>query len=774
MPRFIGKSIPRLEDERLVTGRGRYTNDTPPPGAAWAYVLRSPHAHARIRAIRCEAARARRGVLAVLTAADYAADGHKGIAHFANTADAVDPQKPAFAGADHFVFELPQAVLAQERVRFVGEGVALVVAETLDQARDAAEAIEVDYEELPAVVAMADALAAGAPQLFDGAPGNVSLSARYGKPEAVARAFATAALVIERELPNQRIVNCQMEPRAASGLYDPAEDRYTLIAGGQGVVRHRGALASALGIPPAKVRVISGDVGGGFGSRSLLYPEFVLVVWAAKRLGRPVRWNSDRSEAFLTDFQGRDLNVRIAAAFNRRGRILAARYTIDGNLGGHPAAFVSLNNYRRLATTVYDLDAVELNIRGVLTNSTPTCPFRGAGRPEAMFVMERLLDLAAERLRIDRIEIRRRNLIAKSALPYRSPMGLTYDSGDFHGNMTAALARADWTGFAARRKASRRAGRLRGIGVANYIEAPVGAPYERVALTVNPDGLVEMICGTQSSGQGHETVFAQVAADLLDVPLESIKVVTGDTREVEKGGGSHSARSMRLVGTLLVEACGNIVAQARAAAADAFATPESAIKHADGWFTAPTSNHAFSLFDLAARKPPLTAMAELSHRIPAHPTGCAVCELEVDPATGRVEITRYTTVDDVGVPINPMLVDGQMHGGIVQGIGQALIEGVTADQTTGQVMTGSFMDYGLLRAGDVPSFDVELALDPTAGNPLGIKGGGEGGITPAPAAVINALVDALKDFGIDHIDMPATPLRVWSAIEAARQLQPSS
>jgi carbon-monoxide dehydrogenase large subunit len=771
MPRYIGKSIPRLEDERFVTGHGRYTNDIPPPDACFAYVLRSPHAHARISAIRHEAARACPGVLAVLTAADYGADGHKGIAHFANTADAVEPQKPAFGGGPgHFVFEQPQAVLAAERVRYVGEPVALIVALTLDQARDAAEAVEIDYEMLPAVVSMADALDASAPQLWEGAPGNVSLRAHYGNAETVDRSFAKAALVIERDLPNQRIVNCQMEPRAASGLYDPAEDSYTLIAGGQGVVRHRGALSAALGVPPAKVRVVSPDVGGGFGSRSLLYPEFVLVVWAAKRLRRPVRWNSDRSEAFLSDFQGRDLTVRITAAFNRRGRLLAARYRIDGNLGAHPAAFVSLNNYRRLATTVYDLRSVDVAVRAVLTNSTPTCPFRGAGRPEAMFVMERLLDLAAARLHIDRVEIRRRNLIGKSQLPYRTAMGLTYDSGDFHGNMAAALVRAEWAGFAQRRKASRRAGRLRGIGVANYIEAPVGAPYERVVLTVRGDGQIEMICGTQSSGQGHETVFAQVAADLLDVPLESVRLVTGDTSEIEKGGGTHSARSMRLVGTLLVEACEKIMAKARGLAAEAFAAPETDVEHADGFFTMPRSNQAFSLFDLADRSAPaaLSAMAELSHRIPAHPTGCAVCELEVDPQTGAVEIKRYTSVDDVGVPINPMLVDGQMHGGIVQGIGQALSEGVATDPANGQVVNASFMDYGLPRADNFPRFDVELALDPTAGNPLGIKGGGEGGITPAPAAVINALVDALKEFGIDHVDMPATPVRVWNAIENAK------
>jgi carbon-monoxide dehydrogenase large subunit len=386
-----------------------------------------------------------------------------------------------------------------------------------------------------------------------------------------------------------------------------------------------------------------------------------------------------------------------------------------------------------------------------------------------MFVMERLLDLAAARLHIDRVEIRRRNLIGKSQLPYRTAMGLTYDSGDFHGNMAAALARAEWTSFARRRKASRRVGRLRGIGVANYIEAPVGAPYERVVLTIKPDGQVEMICGTQSSGQGHETVFAQVGADLLDVPLESVKLVTGDSREVEKGGGTHSARSMRLVGTLLVEACEKIMARARGLAAEAFAVPEADIKHSDGFFTTPSSNHAFSLFDLAARSAPatLSAMAELSHRIPAHPTGCAVCELEVDPQTGAVEIKRYTSVDDVGVPINPMLVDGQMHGGIVQGIGQALSEGVATEPGSGQVVNASFMDYGLLRADNVPNFDVELALDPTAGNPLGIKGGGEGGITPAPAAVINALVDALKELGIDHVDMPASPVRVWTAMQNA-------
>jgi carbon-monoxide dehydrogenase large subunit len=767
MPRFIGKPIPRLEDQRFITGTGRYTNDIALAGACWAYVLRSPHAHARINAIHTDAARGRPGVLAVLTAADYARDGGKPIHHFANTGDAVDPQKSAFGGhPDHVVIEHPQPVLAGDRARFVGEPVALIVAETLDQARDAAEAINVDYEALPAVVSIADALADAAPLLWDEAPNNIGMRAQFGDAQAVDRAFGRAELVLEREFLNQRIVNCQMEPRAAIGSYDPVENSYTLIAGSQGVVRQRGALSGALGVPIEKVRVISPDVGGGFGPRTLLYPEFAMVAWAARRLGRPVRWNSDRTEAFLADLQGRDMRVVARAAFDRRGKLLAARYDVDSNLGAHPAAYVSLSNYYRLATTVYDLQAADVRLRGVLTNSTPTCPFRGAGRPEAMFTMERLLDLAAERLRVDRIDIRRRNLITKRQLPYRTAMGLTYDSGDFRGNMEKTLTRADWSGFAQRRKASRRAGRLRGIGIANYIEAPVGAPHERVVLTVMGDGWVEMISGTQSTGQGHETVFAQVAADLLDVPLASIRLVTGDSKMVEKGGGTHSDRSMRLVGTLLSEACTKILAKARTVAAGIFGAAETDIGFSEGLFTAPKSNHAYGLFELAARSAPgtLSATTDVSRRIPAHPTGCAVCEVEVDPETGFVDLKSYTSVDDVGQPINPLIVDGQVHGGIAQGIGQALSEGLATDRESGQVISASFMDYAMPRADRVPNFDVELALDPTAGNPLGIKGGGEGGITPAPAVVINALVDALRDFGIDHIEMPATPSRVWSAI----------
>jgi carbon-monoxide dehydrogenase large subunit len=654
-------------------------------------------------------------------------------------------------------------------VRYVGEAVAVVIAETPEQARDAAETIDVAYEVLPAIVTIDDALAGNAPQVWPDAPGNVCLNASFGDRAATDEAFAAADLVVARDFVNQRIVNCQMEPRAAIGRFDETDGTYTVIAGSQGVARHRACLAAALAVPPEKIRAISPDVGGGFGSRTALYPESVLVAWAARRVSRPVRWLSDRSEAFLTDFQGRDMVTRAAAAFDRHGRLLAVRFTIDGNIGAYPTSFAPLANCHRLIATVYDAPAGYARVRGIVTNSTPTAPYRGAGRPEATHAVERLFDLAAERLGIDRIEIRRRNIIPKHRLPYRNLMGLTYDSGDFLGNMEEALARADWNGFPARREASRKGGRLRGIGLANYIEAPVGAPRERVVLTVTPEQAVELITGTQSTGQGHETVFAQVIADRLGVPLERIRIITGDTRLVEVGGGSHSARSMRLVGTLLWEASEKLIAKAAPLAAKRLEVSQQDLRYSEGLFTAAGSNRSLSLFQLTEECGALSVTADVTHRIPAHPTGCAVCELEVDPDTGAVELTRYTSVDDVGQPINPLIVDGQVHGGIVQGIGQALHEGLAADRRTGQVMSGSFMDYGLPRAHAVPRFDVALAEDPTQGNPLRVKGGGEGGITPATAAVINALVDALGAYGVDDVGMPATAARVWAAIQEAKR-----
>jgi aerobic carbon-monoxide dehydrogenase large subunit len=765
---LIGKPVPRREDLRLVAGQGRYTDDFHPPDAVWAYVLRSPHAHADIKAIQTRAAATMPGVLAVLTAADYKADGHRGIGHVPIPADAHDVAKQAFyAAPDSPILDVPQLPLADDRVRFPGEGVAVVIAETLEQARDAAERIEIDYAPLPAATTPLAAIEDGAPQIWPAAKRNVAFHASFGDEAAVRRAFGTATVVVEQEFINSRAVNCQMEPRSAVGFYDRERDAYKLVSGSQGAVRQRVYLAQALGIPPDKVHVVSPDVGGGFGPRSNLYTEQVLVAWAARKVGRPVRWTSDRSEAFLTDYQGRDLVTRAALALDGDGKILAMRSELYGNVGAHTVTYVPLSNGYRIMSTVYDVPIAFADLRGVMTNTTSTAPYRGAGRPEAVFVIERLLDLAAASLELDRVEIRRRNLIKRRQLPYRNPMGLTYDSGDFTGNMEQALTRADWAGFADRREESRQRGRLRGIGVANYVESPVGAPREKVVVTVRPDETIEIVAGTQASGQGHETSFAQVIADYLGAPIERIRLVTGDTSIVTAGGGTHSDRSMRIAGTLLVQAAEQIIERGKALAAPRLDAAPADIGFSDGFFRAARSNRAVGLFDLA-RSSDISGTADFTGRIPAYPTGCAVCELEIDPETGTVQIVRYTTVDDVGQAINPMIVDGQTHGGIAQGVGQALGEHLVVDPDSGQVLSGSYMDYALPRADWLPSFDVSLAEDPTSGNPLRVKGGGEGGITPAPAAVINAVVDALQDYGIAHLDMPATPHRVWAAIAAAR------
>ncbi|MDE2227925.1 MAG: xanthine dehydrogenase family protein molybdopterin-binding subunit [Alphaproteobacteria bacterium] len=773
----MGRPLRRLEDRRLLTGRGCFTDDFRDPEAAYAVVVRAPHAHAEIRSVETAAARRAAGVLAVLTAADYAADGHHAIAHNPIPADAHDVTKPAFQPEHGVIREIAMPPLAHGRVRFVGEPVALVVAATLNQARDAAELVRVDYAPLPAVTGEGEAMRADAPTLWRDAPGNIALDLNYGDEAATGRAFAAAARVVERVFTNQRIANCQMEPRAALGRFDAASGRYTLIAGTQGVVRQRATLAAALGVAPERVRVISRDVGGGFGPRGFLEAEAVLTCWAARRSGRPVRWIAERSEDFLSGYQGRDLTTRAALAFDQDGRIRAMRVHLVGNLGAYTVNFAPLANGFRLVSTVYDVPIASVRVTGVLTNTPATVAFRGAGRPEAVFAIERLLDLAAPRLGIDRVELRRRNLVKRGAMPYRTAMGMTYDCGDFAANMTSALVRADWAGFAARRIESRKRGKRRGIGLANYVETPVGAPRERVEITVRGDGVVEAVAGTQSTGQGHETTFAQIIADQLGVPVGAIQLVTGDTDRVAVGGGTHSNRSMRLAGTLLVRVAADVVAAAHARAAHRLGIARDTVWFRDGLFGGPGTNRVFSLFDLARAWPDdppgtgaLSAAADFTGRIPAFPTGCAICELEVDPETGLATVARYTSVDDVGQPINPLVVAGQTHGGIAQGIGQALCEAVRWD-AAGQMLSGSFMDYALPRGGQLPFFDVTLAEDPTAGNPLRVKGGGEGGITPAPAAVCNALADALAEDGVEEIEMPATPERVWRALAATRARQ---
>jgi carbon-monoxide dehydrogenase large subunit len=696
----------RLEDPPLLQGRGRFTDDFAVEGQSYATFVRSPHPHARLTRIDIDAAARSDGVLAVLTGADYVGDGCQGIAHTPVPADTLRHDIPAFGAFEgRTPLDVRQEPLVTDVVRYAGEAAAVVIAETAAQARDAAALVNVEYEVLSAALDIDAATRPGAPQVFDERPDNVAVEGEFGDRVATEAALAAAAVVVEHEFSIQRIVNAQLEPRAAIGTYDSESRQYLMIAGSQGAVRQRAILAAALNVPIEQVRVVCPDVGGGFGPRTALYPEQVVVTWAARRVGRPVRWTSDRSEGFLTDFQGREAFVRARLGLAQDGRLAALAVDLTSNVGGQTQSYVPLSNAARVMTGVYDIPSACVRVRGVLTHTVPTGPYRGAGRPEAMFIIERLLDIAAVQVGIDRVELRQRNLIARERLPYASAVGLTYESGDFPQNMQRALELADWRGFAARREAAGRRGRLAGIGMANYIESPVGAPHERVLITRQPDGSVEVRVGTQSTGQGHATAFAQVVADQLAIAPECVRIISGDTVQVQAGGGTHSDRSLRLVSALLVEACSKV--------------------KADG------SNSAEAFF---------------TGRMPAHPTGCAVCELEIDPETGAIEITRYTCVDDVGQPINPRIVHGQVHGGIAQGLGQALFE-------AGGPLVGSFLDYALPRARHLPWFTSELVEDPLETNPLRVKGGGESGITPCMAAIVNAAADAL---GAQDLGMPLT------------------
>ena len=777
--RHIGAPMPRFEDLRLVRGAGRYTDDETLPAQACAMFVRATHAHARIIAINSEAARARPGVLAVLTGEDYVADGHIGMSHFPNPADALDVRVASFpSSSQHKILDELQLPLVVDRVRYVGEAVAMVVADTLAAARDGAEAVKIEYETLPAVTDVMAALRADAPLLWQGAPDNVALDCEFGHRLEVDHALAAAHVVVEKTIRNQRTASAFMEPRSAIGKYDAGTNTYTLISGCQGVHRIRHPLALCLNVPAERVRVMCPDVGGAFGSRTNLYPEQVAVAWAARRLGRPVKWTAERNESFLTDYTARDVVTSARLAFDRRGHMLALALELTANVGAHTVSYVPLSNGYRVAPTVYDVPLACVRLRGVMTNTVPTAPFRGAGRPEATAVMERLIDIAAIRLNIDRVELRRRNLIAGEKLPHRTATGLTYDSGDFAGNLSRALEIADWKGFAARRREARKRGRLRGIGLANYVETPVGMPHERLGLKVSTTGSVNLVVGTQSSGQGHETSFRQVMADALGVEPEAINFIGGDSAVLASGGGTHSDRSMRLAGSLMMEASRQVIEKARRVAAVMLEVSEEDVTFSDGMFSAPNSNRRLTLFDVASAidalpalpedlRAPLAAEATFTGRIAAYPTGAAVCEVEIDPDTGMVEVVRYSSVDDGGQAINPLILHGQVHGGVAQGMGQAMLEQAVYQPESGELLSASFLDYAMPRADHLPAFDVELTEDPTKGNALRVKGGGEAGITPSPAALMNAVIDALSPFGIEHLDMPATPERIWAAITHA-------
>ncbi len=771
---MIGQRVPRREDFRLLTGRGRYSDDINVPGQAYAVMVRSPHAHALVRSVDVAAAKSAPGVLAVLTGRDLLADGLKPIPHAVRTGHPADIQLENADGSPPFI--PPHHPMAADEVRHVGDIVAMVVATSRAAASDAADLVVVDYAELPAVVHSRDAVAAAASPAWSDAASNLCLDAVVGDAAATDAAFAAAAHVMRFSTSVQRIAGVTMEPRAAIGEYDAATGRYTLHAGAGGAVRPRHDMAVVLGVADEDVRMVMHDVGGNFGTRGASNPEFALVAWAARHVGRAVKWTCDRSEAFLCDYQARDLTADAELALGADGTFLAMRGTNIVNSGAYPVSFGPLHKGVEIMTSIYHVPVVHFHACATLSNTAPTRPYRSSGRPEAMFVMERLIDLAARQFGFDRIELRRRNLVPESAMPYRNPFGLEYDSGAYHEVMERALSLGDWNGFAARREEAKRRGKCRGIGVANYVDTATGVPRERAEITVQPEGVVEVVIGTVSSGQGHETSFAQLVSEWLGVPFDSIALVQGDTARVSVGGGSHSGRALRLGSIVMLGASNEIIAKGMRIASHVLEVAQADLEFSAGRFIVKGTDHSIGIFEVAAAAVQrndlpddlrrLDGIGDETVNLAAFPYGCHVCEVEVDPDTGVVRIERYAAVDDVGRAVNPMIVHGQVHGGITHGIGQALLEEIRYDRRSGQLLSGSLMDYAIARADEVPSYVTELSEVPSPTHPLGIRPAGEGGTTPALGAVVNAIVDALAEFGVTHIEMPATPERIWRAIRA--------
>ncbi|HVE08434.1 MAG TPA: xanthine dehydrogenase family protein molybdopterin-binding subunit [Paraburkholderia sp.] len=775
----IGQPVQRREDLRLIQGQGCYSNDFTLPGEAHAYFIRSPHAHARIVSIDASAALALDGVLTVLTGQHVVDDGLKSLPHRPVLGHQADVKLTNTDGSDKFIS--PHLPLPPDRARFVGEAVAVVVAETVALARDAAELVNVEYEALPSVTATLAAAAPDAPRVWE-EHANVALDARIGDAQATDAAFARAAHVTSITTWIQRLTGVPLEPRAALGHYDAQTDRYTLYAGSGNVVRQKRELAHILGIDEAKVRVVAREVGGNFGTRNAFYPEFAVIAWASRRIGRPVHWNCERQEAFLSDYQGRDLYVEAEIALDADGRFLALRGSNLSNVGAHTVSFVPLTKGIGLMSSVYDIPSASFRGRAVNSNTPSTNSYRSAGRPEAMFVIERLIDMAAREHGFDRVELRRRNLIQPDRFPYANPLGLTYDSGAYPQVMERALELGKWHSFAQRRAEARQRGKHRGIGVANYVEITSGMPRERAEVTVQPGGSVDVVIGTLSSGQGHETSFAQLITEWFKVPIDQVRIITGDTDIVQAGGGSQSGRSMRLAGIVIGKASETLRNRAKRIAAHLLELDGAdAVQFDNGRFGAPGNSTSFDVFEIAAAavdphstlpddlRGPLAAIADETVQVAGYPFGSHVCEVEVDADTGTVELIDYIAVDDVGQAINPLILHGQAHGGIAQGVGQALLEQCYYEDGSGQLLTGSFMDYAIPRASDLPDFITEISETHSPTNPLGVRAGGEGGTTPALGVVINAIVDALAEFGVTHIDMPATPERVWQTIQQAIQ-----
>jgi carbon-monoxide dehydrogenase large subunit len=777
---LIGRAVKRKEDFRFITGQGHYTADFTKPSQAFAVFARCPHAHARIKSIDAREALALKGVLAVLTGADMAADKIQGLV-CGWTIHSRDGSVMK-AGA--------HPALASERARHSGEPVAVVIGETYAAAKDGAENLAVDYEPLSAVLAPAEAQASGAPQLHEQAPHNRIYSWTLGDEKKTAEAFSKAAHIVDISLVNNRLVPNAIEPRAAIGEYDAGSGTFTLTTTSQNPHVARLVLSAFVQIAPEhKLRVIAPDVGGGFGSKIFIYPEETVCLWAAKRVGRPVRWTAERSESFLADAHGRDHVSGAALALDADGKFLALRVKTIANLGAYLSTFssaVPTYLYATLLSGQYDIPAIFAEVEAVYTNTAPVDAYRGAGRPEATFVVERLVEEAARALKLDPAEIRRRNFIR--TFPHETPVIMTYDIGDYEASLDAAMRLADVAGFAGRKSEAAQRGKKRGLGYSTYIEACGIAPsqavgslgagvglWESAEVRVNPTGSVEVLTGSHSHGQGHETTFAQFVAEKLGVSIDQIEVVHGDTDKVQFGMGTYGSRSAAVGLSAISRATDKVIAKAKRIAAYVMEVPEADVSFEDGRFAGAHTNKTLSFAELALA-------AYVGHKFPTgevepglkesafydplnftFPAGCHVCEVEIDPETGHVEIARFTAVDDFGKVINPMIVEGQVHGGIAQGVGQALLEHGIYDRESGQLVTGSYMDYAMPRADDLPDFKVGMTETPCPSNPLGVKGCGEAGAIAAPAAVVNAITDAL---GVKEFDMPATPEKVWRAMKA--------
>ena len=759
----IGQPLRRVEDHRLLTGGGRYGDDYAPEGCLHAALVRSPHAHARFRITDVERARGLPGVRLVLTAAD--------VEHLRKIR--CQAPIPNDDGSQGYLAHIP--LLAKEVVKHVGDAVAFVVADTVAQAKDAVEAIGIDYEVLPAVAGAREAMQAGAPSVWREAPGNLAYDASMGDKAAVEAAFAKAHKVVRIAVENQRVVTNYLETRAVVAEYDAGSESFTLTIPSQGVHGLRDTIRGILRVPKEKVRVVTNDVGGGFGTKTFTYREYPLAAEAARRLQRPVKWVSERGEHFLADAQGRDNLSTGEVALDRDGRFLAMRFDVIGDLGAYLSQFGPYIPYlgATMLTGVYRTPALHVRVRGVYTNTLPVDAYRGAGRPEAAYLLERLVDRAAREVGLAPDEIRRRNFIRPEEMPYKTPIGdRTYDTGDFAGHMACAMEAAEWAGFPARLAQARAKGRLRGIGLATYIECTAWGEGEDVKVTLDKDGGATVYVGTQSNGQGHATAYAQFAAQQLDLPLERIRVVQGDTDRVATGAGTGGSRSIPVGGVSVHSASQDLAGKLKDLASEELEAGVGDLEIAGGMVRVAGTDRAIAFADIAAlpraTEAMLTGQGAFVPPDATYPNGTHIAEVELDPDTGIVAIVRYTVCDDFGTTVNPLLLAGQVHGGVAQGIGQALHERTVYD-AEGQLVTASFMDYALPRAEDVPFFHFETKNVPSTTNPLGIKGAGEAGSIGSCPAVMNAVVDALdRGAGVRDIDMPATPDRIFAALRGAR------